>query len=176
VLTDYAAMEAHKGDTLASIYRSMEVLSCFPAKIIVLHGTQHACSLGGDGSQFWRRMIDENQTRGFADYCRALDRARQGDTFVRRQLLDNGREATAHMNRMLADAERMSGAFDELAKTYTPQELLTLRQTDVPYTQPLLEKTARHVMMLATIHCWGIIQPSPASRMRRRRGIGSSFA
>ena len=47
VLTDYAAMEAYKGDTLASIYRSMEILSQFPKQVIVLKGTQAVCGLRG---------------------------------------------------------------------------------------------------------------------------------
>src|SRR6202035_5675591 len=78
VLTDYAAMEAYKGDTLVSIYRSMAILSRYPAQVIVLHGTQHACSLAGDGRDYWRRMIDKDQTQDFANYCSLLDRAQRG--------------------------------------------------------------------------------------------------
>lgn len=33
VINDYAAMEAHKGNTLISIFRSMEILTEFPAII-----------------------------------------------------------------------------------------------------------------------------------------------
>jgi hypothetical protein len=45
VLTDYAAMEAYKGDTLKSIYRSMEILAQHPQQVIVLRGTQEICAL-----------------------------------------------------------------------------------------------------------------------------------
>ncbi|RDJ01383.1 hypothetical protein B5K06_33615 [Rhizobium grahamii] len=39
VLNDYAAMEAYKGDTLISIFRSMEIVCEFPRQIIVLKTT-----------------------------------------------------------------------------------------------------------------------------------------
>ncbi len=40
VLTDYASMEAYKGDTLVSIYKSMATLCDFPTQVIVLKGTR----------------------------------------------------------------------------------------------------------------------------------------
>ena len=42
VLTDYVAMEAYKGDTLKSIYPSMEILTKHPQQAMVLKGTQIA--------------------------------------------------------------------------------------------------------------------------------------
>ena len=50
VLTDYAAMEAYKGDTLGTIYRSMEILADYPKQVIVLKGTQVVCGLRGRGA------------------------------------------------------------------------------------------------------------------------------
>ncbi len=40
VLTDYVAMEAYKDHTLASIYRSMQILADFPKQVIVLKTTK----------------------------------------------------------------------------------------------------------------------------------------
>jgi hypothetical protein len=39
VLTDYAAMEAFKGDALANIFSATEIISEFPNQIIVLKST-----------------------------------------------------------------------------------------------------------------------------------------
>jgi hypothetical protein len=47
VLTDYAAMEAYKGNTLASIFRSMALLADFPRQVIVLKTTGVVCGLRG---------------------------------------------------------------------------------------------------------------------------------
>lgn len=44
VLTDYAAMEAHKPDTLEMLYRSMAIVAEFPRQVIVLKGTQAVCA------------------------------------------------------------------------------------------------------------------------------------
>jgi hypothetical protein len=45
VITDYAAMEAYKADTLDMLYRSMEILGEFPRQVIILKGTQAICGL-----------------------------------------------------------------------------------------------------------------------------------
>jgi hypothetical protein len=148
VLTDDAAMEAYKGDTLASIYQSMEILSQRPKQIHVLKGTQIVCGLRARGSRIQRKMIDEDQTRGFAQYCRHLDAARRGDVSLQHQLLDHGREATAHMTRMLTDARGMPSVFDDLAKSFTNGELHILR-TGAPYNDSLIRKCIQHIMMFA---------------------------
>lgn len=77
VLTDYASTEAYKGKTLTSIYRSMEILSQYPKQVIVLRGTQTVCGLKGRRSGLLRRMIDDDQTRGFARAALGFRRGRQ---------------------------------------------------------------------------------------------------
>jgi hypothetical protein len=47
VLTDYVAMEAHKGDTLANIYRRMEIVGDSPTQTTVLESTRLVCGLRG---------------------------------------------------------------------------------------------------------------------------------
>ncbi len=148
VLTDYAAMEAYKGDTLASIYQSMEILAECPKQIIVLKGTQTVCGLRGRRSGLQRRLIDEDQTRGFAEYCRHLCAAQRGNVSLQHQLLELGREATAHMARMRADAMSMPAVFDEIAKTYTEAELRVLRKRS-GYTEPLVDKLVKNILGLA---------------------------
>src|ERR1700730_8532175 len=69
VLTDYAAMEAYKGDTLKSIYRSMEILAQHPQQVVVLRGTQDICALNGRTAASLKPLIDEAQTRDFSEYC-----------------------------------------------------------------------------------------------------------
>jgi hypothetical protein len=151
VLTDYAAMEAHKGDTLNSIFRSMDILTEYPRQVLILHGTQHACGLTGLANEVWPKMIDPEQTETFPEYCALLKRAKQGDLFLQRQLLENGCEADAHMARMLADARDLSDVFEGIRTTFTADELQQLRQKDRPYEKSLLVKTTNHVMTMAAI-------------------------
>ena len=148
VLTDYAAMEAYKGNTLASIYRSMEILARHPKQVIVLKGTQVVCGLKGRGAGLQRRLIDERQTRGFDEYCQHLLAAKRGDVSLQNQLLDLGREATAHMDRMLADAANMPSAIDEVAKTYTNAEVRILRKGS-KFTNEMIDKLIQNILLLA---------------------------
>jgi hypothetical protein len=90
VITDYAAMEAYKADTLDMLYRSMGVLGECP-QVIILKGTQAICGLSGRAAGLQRRMIDQQQTRGFADYCRHLAAARAGNLSLQAQLLEHAR-------------------------------------------------------------------------------------
>src|SRR5271156_1612992 len=99
VITDYAAMEAYKGNTLVSIFRSMEILAEFPRQAMILKTTGVICGLRGRRSGLQRRMIDEGQTLGFTKYCHDLRAAKLGNVSLQKQILDNGHAADAHMNR-----------------------------------------------------------------------------
>jgi hypothetical protein len=86
VLTDYASMEAYKGNTLVSIFRSMALLSDFPRQVIVLKTTDVVCGLSGRRAGLHRRLIDHEQTRDFPKYCDRLLAAKLGDVPLREQL------------------------------------------------------------------------------------------
>jgi len=47
-----------------------------------------------------RRMIDKDQTNGFPGYLNGLARAKAGDKDLQRQLLEAGKDADVHMNRL----------------------------------------------------------------------------
>lgn len=150
VLTDYAAMEAYKGDTLKSIYRSMEILAHHPKQVIVLKRTQDVCGLSAHDASSPESLIDVSQTSEFPKYCRLLLAAERGDVYLQRQLLELGREANAHMGRMLKDSPTLSSGFDLMAKTYSPAELKTLRRRE-SYTPRMLEKLVHNILLL-TVH------------------------
>ena len=119
VLTNYAAMEAYKGDTLKSIYSSMEILAQHPKQVIILTGTQDICALNGHAAALLEPLIDEVQTRDFSEYCQHLLAAKGGDLSLQGQLLEHGREATAYIERMLNDMPTLSSGIDLMAKTYS---------------------------------------------------------
>jgi hypothetical protein len=123
VLTDYAAMEAHKADTLETLYRSMAILGEFPRQVIVLKGTQAVCGLSGRASGLQRRMIHQEQTQGFAEYCRHLAAARRGDLSIQAQLIELAREARHQMKRILGDMQEFTGAVEDLAGTFNTNEI-----------------------------------------------------
>lgn len=147
LLTDYAAMEAYKGDTLLSIQGSMEILSEFPSQVIVLKNTLVACGLHGRASGLQRRLIDESQTKGFSVYCRQLVAARTGCSALIRKLLEHGEEAKRHLEeRMLSDAKTLPTTIESVAKSYTSEELAILRD-DEPYSDEMIKK-----LILGVLH------------------------
>jgi hypothetical protein len=140
-------MEAYKGDTLKSIYSSMGILVHHPKQVIVLKGTQIACGLTGCDTAPEECLIDEIQTREFPEYCRLLLAAERGDLFLQQQLLEHGREANAHMDRLLQDSPTISAGIDLMAETYSTAELEILRRRE-NYTPQMIEKSVLNVFGL----------------------------
>lgn len=148
VLTDYAAMEAHKGDTLISIFRSMEVLCDFPDQVLVLKSTRVACGLRGRSAGLQRRLIDERQSREFPAYVRSLLSAKKGDPRFLRAILDHGRNATAHIDQILQDAETIGQAIEAISQLHTKEERAAYRNNG-EFPPGMVDKVVKNVMHVA---------------------------
>lgn len=172
VLTDYASMEAYKGDTLASIYKAMSVLAEFPQQVVILKNTLFVCGLSGRGSGLQQRFIDTSQTKRFSVYCNNLIAARSGNMALQRQLLELGREATRHLEeRMLADAKSMPTAIEYVATTYTKEELAALRTT-TRYSDQTVKKLIESVLYIAL----NLFQKHPSVRnLPRQKEMPNTF-
>jgi len=148
VITDYAAMEAHKGDTLKSIYKSMGILCEFPEQILILKSTMVVCGLRGQDADLREPLIDRDQTSGFPAYCRQLRAAQEGDVGLQHDILEHGRVATAQIARVEADVAIMPEVFTDMATVFTKDEISILRH-GAPLTDAILDKLMRSTMMLA---------------------------
>lgn len=148
VLADYAAMEAYKGSTLKSIYKSMEIVSNYPDQVIILKGTQIICGINGRSSGLQRRMIDEKQTRKFPEYVRGLQLAKNGNLKIQNHLLLLGTDANNHLQKMLVDAESMGRAIQDVAQLYSKGERKLLR-TKNPYSTEMVDKIVLSVIKIA---------------------------
>ncbi len=107
VITDYAAMEAYKGDTLKSIYPSMAIVSEFPRQVLILKSTTKIVGLSGRGKGLQRRLIDQHQTSGFPKFCADLSAAKSGNKTLEKSLVRMGKEASEHLEEVMANAERL---------------------------------------------------------------------
>ena len=148
VLTDYSAMEAYKGDTLFSIYKSMKILCDFPEQVIVLKNTRLICRLNGKGSGLQKRLIDDAQTKGFSTYVRHLTAAKAGNASLQQQLLEHGKKASAHLDRMINDAASILDAFGDIAKLYSKMERATIRKGE-PYSTEMIQKAVKNICQIA---------------------------
>jgi hypothetical protein len=141
-------MEAFKGDALANIVSATEIISDFPEQVIVLKSTSIISQLKGRRCGFTRRMIDKGQTRGFPEWCQGLARAKGGDKDLQRQILENGKEADEHLNRMRNDQKTFADNLEAASKEYTEVELKTLR-AHKPITPDMFDKIGKNILNLA---------------------------
>jgi hypothetical protein len=152
VLTEDAAMDAYRGNTLASIFPSMEIVADYPKQVIVLKATSIVCGLTGREAASQESLIDESTTRGFAEYCHLLAAAKRGDRLLQQQLLERGREATARRERWLQDMATLSSGFEQMmtfiSKTHSTAELKIMRRGE-DYTPEMREKLIQNVLMFA---------------------------
>ena len=148
VITDYAAMEAYKADTLDMLYRSMGILGEFPRQVIILRGTQAICGLSGRTAGLQRRMIDQQQTRGFAEYCRHLTAARAGNLSLQAQLLEHARAARLQMERILLDVQDFAGALDAIAGMFNSNEVRVFRKGE-RFTPDMAGKIMQQIFAIA---------------------------
>jgi hypothetical protein len=144
-------MESYKQDgldALDALKNQMGILIQFPAQVIVLKGTLEVCALSGRDAVTRERMIDETQSREFPEFCQHLLAAKRSDLFIREQIVENGREARANLDRMLLGSSTISRGMELMQQTYTPTELKSLRQRE-GHTQQLQDKLVRDVLSLA---------------------------
>ncbi|VAW44816.1 hypothetical protein MNBD_GAMMA03-743 [hydrothermal vent metagenome] len=150
VLTDYAAMEAYKGNTLKSIHKSMSILSEHPKQVLVLKGTQVVCGLKMNGKGLQKRLIDQSQTKDFWKYCEFLKLAEFESTLLKSELIAHGKAANEHMDKLLKGAEKILKSISAFAQCYTNEELKILRKR-LPFNHLIKEKFIHHVYGLTAL-------------------------
>ena len=161
ILTDYVAMEAYKGDALASIYKSMSIVCEYPEQIIVLKSTRLACGQRGRLAGLQRRLIDEKQTREFPRYASRLAMAKNGDQRYIDPIIAHGKSATEHMETLLKDALKVGNAIDELSKSFTKEERTAFRESRNLQSHEL-KRAQQSIILIAAnllrshpqVRCW----------------------
>jgi hypothetical protein len=148
VIADHASMEAYKDETLASLFKSMAILSDFPRQVVVLKGTRTLCGLHGKGRGLQKRMIHYGQSQGFSEYCAHLRAAQHGDRKVIAELVRLGKAAATDINNVSEAVPLILGEASKVAAVYSPSELRAVR-TREQWTQALYEKFATQAMVLA---------------------------
>jgi hypothetical protein len=159
VLPDFVAMEAYKGEPLKTIFKSMSVLSGFPHQVLILKGSAKVCRLSGRRKGLQRRLIDESQTQGFAEYVRALQLAKAGDARLQAQIQSLGQSANEHFDKMRDEATNMRSAIEVLGSHYKKEERAVLREKE-EYTPEVIGKLVQTVMEMTAV----IFRNSPLGR------------
>lgn len=143
----------------------MAILATRPRQVVILKSTLAICGLRGRAAGLQRRMIDPDQTRDFAKYCDELQKFHSGDTHFRRALREHGQEAAQHLDRVLADASLMARTIDEIAKTYSRNDIRALR-SGADLSDQMLARTRQNLLAIVS----GLFDDHPKVRQLPRSG------
>lgn len=140
VLTDYAWMEAYKGNSVLSIQKSMAVLKDFPDQVIVLKGTRSVSALDARAPGIAKRMYWSRGGREFHDTVAGLKQAAQGHAGALKQILDHGKSADRQMDKILAGIADLPTAFSDMMDTFFTKEEVACIRAGKPYNAALTLK------------------------------------
>jgi hypothetical protein len=152
LLTDYIAMEMYKGgDVRQEIEGFLSVVGRYTDQVIVLKNTPQSLPLRGRASGMQRRLIDRDQTEGFARHCRDLRLVMDGrkpdaETWIKKSQED----ARLQMERMTKDAPTFREGHELITKRYTEQELQVIRRKE-PFTEAIYCKIIEDILTMTRI-------------------------
>ncbi len=145
VLTEFAAMESYKGDTLKTLFPNMAVLIEFPRQVIVLKGAELTHGLIDRVSNPQLRLLDQEQTAAFVQFA---DHVQNPTPYVEKQMVGLGGHADVTMEKMVGEATKIAQVIPELLSIYDEKEQRILRtQAELP--RDLAHKVMDQVMALA---------------------------
>jgi|CXWL01.1.fsa_nt_gi hypothetical protein len=131
VVTDWFMMEAYKGETRASIYKSLGVLSRFPRQVIVLKNTG-MCMQTRVGPQMADRLIWRKHTTRFPQFIAEVESAKQGNLFIEEGLQWRGTLASERMQTLTDQSRDIIGQHEMALKGLTKEDIAIIRGKVLP--------------------------------------------
>lgn len=149
VFSDYACMEAYKGNAIKNIFKSIEIVSKFPNQVIVLKETRDIIklSLSPDG---FNKFEDPAQTREFKIFCLGVIHAFKGDTALESQIVRNCKLASENFNKLLEDTEFIVKGIKELTKTFKPEHLKALKKRE-KLEPEIIDRIVKDILIVAAL-------------------------
>ncbi len=128
VLIDFSAIEGYAGNPVKNMHKSLAIVSQHPDQILVLKGAGEIIAMGAINPDTRFDLVDWNQTRGFAKFCRQLERAKAGDPKYVAAIAGLAQAAQAHLAMMETKMAFMSDAFEEIRRMVGPEALRARRE------------------------------------------------
>lgn len=149
VFTDFACMETYKPASIASIHKSLSIVSRYPAQVVVLKPTPTIIALQDKRpSASTAEFTDDEQTRGFAAFCEGVRRAAEGDARYGRQIEALRLEALAHFDTMLDEAKGFHESVAAVRASLRPEHVRALRER-APLSREDAQEMIRNIVLLA---------------------------
>ena len=159
VVTDWLMMEAYKGETLKSIYKSVGVLAQFPNQVIVVKNTG-MCMKTRVGPQMSKRLVWNEITDNFASFIEEVESAKIGNLLIEDSLLWRGQKANERMAQLLDEMDSILDGYGVMLDALTEQDILAIRGREMS-SPGIIERIA-------------VIASSIAEGYRQSLGIKSS--
>lgn len=139
VITDYAWMEAYKGNSIVAIGKSLGILCEFPEQVIILKGTKAVGALDSSSPGLANRMIIPSAKKEFQRTSAATIKLQNGDKSAIPAILLHELAAKKQMDRILADAADLTPALKDIESVFTSAEIKSIR-TAPAYPSEVIEK------------------------------------
>lgn len=147
VFTDYACMEAYKGNPLINLSKSLQIVSKFPNQVVILKGTRDVVKLTllPNGIEF---IEDVDQTRYFSTFCQDIKSAIDGNSKLQAKILENGKIASDHFKQMQDDSRFIISAIYEIIKSLKSEHFESIRKKE-PYSSELIDNIITNILIMA---------------------------
>jgi len=161
VFTDFAFMEAHKGNALINISRSLEIVFDFPEQVMVLKDTRDVMALDFSSAHLPEHLVDDNRTVGFTEFCRQVQLAREGDATMSEEITRRGQWVSDYFEERRTRHDAIVDGIKGFIKSFEPSHLKALR-TYQPLPPDMIEKAKKDVVLLSAF----LFRDSPAATHR----------
>ena len=130
ILHDFSAIEAHVGNPIKNLVKSMSILARYPYRVFVLRSARDLIAMGEILPHHRFSMVDWEQTREFPQYCDDLARAAAGDPERMAAVEKHAAAATEHLQKMLDITAHTTEFIETLGKATPPEALDARRNKD----------------------------------------------
>jgi hypothetical protein len=163
LLTEEAVMEAHKGDSLATLNSSLEVVSRHRGQVSILRGSAEVSAAQAIATLSREDLIDTGATATFYEFCDVLPQALAGDDRLASGILEHAASIKAHLaaaqDQSASLAESISLLIEEL-----PPSLVKELRANKPVAREHAAPVATHIIALAHEFYRRHPQPPPVPR------------
>lgn len=130
-LAEEVLVEMHKREPACTIRENLEVARGFPGQVVVLRGVTGIYGMPIRSAADSRKLIDQRQTTGFAQWYDDVLQSQQGDVMTG-FLAGAQEQAQARVNEIAATVEHLQPTFRKVKELFDEDQLAQLRKR-IPY-------------------------------------------
>jgi hypothetical protein len=150
VLTEYTGREIYKHNALNNLPAKLEIISRYPYQVIILKGMRKITYITLKANKLPEILIDNEQTYGFPEFCKAIKSLSEGDTLVSSEILLNQFHADQDLKEITKNYRDIIYTVNQFAKSCDQLQLKALR-TGKELHPDIIENMSKGILSL-TLH------------------------